>query len=54
MTAVTLRGLMVSPPAVCNGGSAVHTANFTVAEAASAQATALKQQFVVAWWVWST
>ena|GEM_PF-7115183 len=54
MTAVTLRGLTVFPPAVCNGGSAVHTANFTVAEAASAQATALRQQFVVAWWVWST
>jgi zinc-ribbon domain len=33
----------------CNGESAVHTANFTAAEAASAQATALKLQFVAAW-----
>src|SRR5664279_3596380 len=33
----------------CNGESAVHTANFTAAEAASAQATALKRQFVAAW-----
>jgi len=33
----------------CNGGSAVHNANFTAAEAASAQATALKLQFAAAW-----
>src|SRR5664280_1122264 len=33
----------------CNGESAVHTADFTAAEAASAQATALKLQFVAAW-----
>ncbi|HEX7462731.1 MAG TPA: zinc ribbon domain-containing protein [Dermatophilaceae bacterium] len=33
----------------CRGGSATHTANFTAAEAASSQATALKQQFAAAW-----
>jgi len=33
----------------CRGGSATHTANFTAAEAASRQATALKQQFAAAW-----
>jgi hypothetical protein len=33
----------------CRGGSAVHTANFTAAEAASSQATSLKQQFAATW-----